>query len=176
MSLMSPPAVHVSPHACCDRPRPYFACGQWAEIGTTILYGVCQSCGSIVAACTCGCGDEGRLVPSEVLRLARRWPDQWRQMEIVKREVVRTVTTVNVPIPRLAMFRLRDGREPRVERQEPERLLEAKLGNGRRSGSCLSTLVSHLLHRLATLILGEAPPTIARTITRADAAPGGRHE
>ena len=162
MSIMAPYAINVLPRPCCDRPRPFLNCGQWSEIGTPIQYGVCQTCGAIVAACAC-CGDEGTLISSAILGLARRWPEQFAQMTEHQKRFRKAATTVTVPIPKLVLFRLRQRQGPRVKRQEPERLLEAKLGNGRRSGSCLLALVSRLVHRLTTLILGAEPPTVPRT-------------
>ena len=170
MSIMAPYAINVLPRPCCDRPRPFLNCGQWSEIGTPIQYGVCQTCGAIVAACQCGCNGEGTLIPSAVLGLARRWPEQYAEITAMQKRCRKSATTVTVPVPKLVTFRLRD------QRQEPERRQDATFAVGRRSGSCLLTLVSRLLHRVATLMFTRGEPRRIRTTMRADAAPGGRHE
>jgi hypothetical protein len=189
-------AIHVSSAPCCDRPRPFFNCGGWPELGTPIVYGLCQSCGSFVAACTCGCGGEARLTIDEVQKLSKRWPEQFAQLDALRRRFVITATTIRVPAHKLAMFRLRRrGECSRVERGEPalgaaiaelvtkRDCMESKVRLPGSSGPALPSrpssqnLIRQLLrplgrqlHRLATFMMFRADARNPRTTD----ARGGR--
>lgn len=163
-------AIRITQHACCDQPRPWLNCGDWAEIDTPIVYGLCQSCGSIVACCTCGCGAEATLTIGAVQDLARRWPEQFAQMTEAKRKIVIAATTVHVPVAKLVMFRLARPMtahlQPRVESGAPKPAKDGTHLPGRHFGSPLSALFPDTLRQLLRLLRRLTTLTMLRAEVR----------
>lgn len=90
---------------CCDAPLPWRNYGHWPIASTCWELAICQSCGTILVHCTCGCDGYG-LVTLEGLDLLRHQKALHAALTAEQRAIRRVVTEIVLPPRVLARFEL----------------------------------------------------------------------